>query len=339
MTVPALAKTWQFDLNQVIRWIDFNTVNQNLLFAIKESLKGFPLMPWVVKGSSNSVAAGMDNVDRWLSRTNLVSAAAGSAHSWIVLEQAGLNAGFQVCIDMRFNGGGTVAVSPSAGFTGGTTTNRPTATDEYTCTLVNAADASWGVTNLGAILNHNLHVMQSTDGQCTRIFVTVGNVDNAGTSFGNPPITTLFASFDKLRNPVTGFTIPVVSSWAGTTSAAEVMDYAALFSTSVNAENFRSRHSGTNMRVNLSWDHTWNIFNFLAWGPNTFTSEAAMMSLGAYVPNTATRRGRHGEFFDMWVAPRFPLPSFVFPDAVTPAFVKVGSLVLPWDGVSPTVFV
>lgn len=335
MTAPTKAKTWQFAVNQVIKWTTFDAVNQALMLALKNSLKGFTTNPWTVRGSSNSVAAAMDGVDRWATTANLVY---GTNHSWIVLRQDGLNAGFEVCIDYRISGGGTIAVSPSAGFTGGAINARPTAADEYTCTFAGSLDAAWGVANVSAAFNHNLHVMQSTDGECTRVFVTVPSADNALTNFGNEPTTTLFACFEKLRNPVTGFTIPVVSMWAGATNGAQIPSFTNLTATSAGSETMRSRHNGTTMRMTMSWEYSYTLIQNLLFGPNTFASEYAMLPIGAYCPNTASRRGRHGEFYDMWAGPQFPSTSFVLPDATSLSFVKVGNLYLPWDGASAPIF-
>lgn len=336
MTAPTIVKTWQFDVNQVFPWVDSDSANRTLLLAIKNSLIGFPLSPWVVAGSSNSVAAGMDGVDRWATTANLVYG--GGNHSWIVLQQDGINPGFQVCIDFRAAQTGTVAVSPANGFTGGAINARPTATDEYTCTLASSADAWWGMNFFNSAVNTNLHVMMSTDGECTRIFNTGPSGDNAATNYGNPPYTSLFACFEKLRNPVAGFTIPHVSGWLGQGNASDVLVYTTLGATGVGSETFRSRHNGTTMRMSMSWDYSWNWMQNNLRGVNTFSGEYPMVPIGAYCPNTATRRGRHGEFFDMWAGNIYPTASFQSPDADNPAFVKVGQLYLPWDGVSPTVF-
>jgi hypothetical protein len=336
MTVPTIEKTWQFDVNQSIEWVDYDTSWRTTMFLLKESLKGFPLSPWTVVGSSNSVAAGMDGVDRLAAPANLI---AGGNHSWIVLQQNGLNAGFQVCFDFTGGGSGTVAVSPSAGFTGGSIAARPTATDEYTMTLNGTGTAYWGIANFGVPFKYNLHVMQSTDGECTRIFVTTGSADNTGTIYGAQPITTLFANFDKLRDPVAGFSVPVVCSWGGHPSNQDSLVYTNVIASGAGVEFFHSRDVATNMRIAATWDHTFNFFQAFLVGPNTFTGEVWMGPVGAYCPNTATKRGRHGEFYDMWSGPIYPLTSFVLPSAEAPAYVKVGCLYLPWDGVSPTVFI
>lgn len=337
MTAPTLAKTWQFDVNQAIRWVSFDESNRRSVWAIKESLIGFPLSPWVVKGSSNSVAAGMDNVDRWVTSNNLVY---GANHSWIVLQQDGLNAGFQLCIDFRFSGGGTVVMSPSAGFTGGAINARPTAVDEVTCTYRNAADASWGILNIGDWRNTNLHVMQSTDGECTRIFQTVGAADTGSPNYGNPPVTMLWSFFEKIQDPVPNYSIPVVGMWCGNTAGTEMASYPEMTVLDANSSSIRSRDGATNMRLAMTWDHSYNFpqaSGFLT-GANQWSGEYPMMPVGLYGV-TVGKRGRHGTLADMWAGLTYPLAGYTLPDAATPTYVKVGSLYLPWDGVTAPSFV
>src|SRR5260221_1297717 len=112
MGMPTFVKTWQFNINQAIAsngtaGVAGQRISDNqVLLALKNSLKGFAQNPWTVQYSSNagnngtagaaSGAAGTvgDGVDRWTSakqdsgagNTNdLNRAAAGSRHSWFVL--------------------------------------------------------------------------------------------------------------------------------------------------------------------------------------------------------------------------------------------------------------
>lgn len=89
---------------------------------------------WTVRYSCDSVTAGSagDAVDRWTTFANLIWAANGTAHSWFVLRNATL--GYEVCLDCinatSTNMGFAVAEIATP-FTGGTTTTRPTATNEF----------------------------------------------------------------------------------------------------------------------------------------------------------------------------------------------------------------
>jgi hypothetical protein len=85
--------------------------------------------------SCDATVAGTkgDGVNRWDSDADITGATPGTAHSWYVLLHTALGA---LCIDKDSAGDGgggapgSVFWSPAAGFTGGTTLARPTATDE-----------------------------------------------------------------------------------------------------------------------------------------------------------------------------------------------------------------
>ena len=177
-TLPSLTKTWRFQVNQATAAGGSALAGcQNLLYAIKASLIGGGAWTdsagagaaaagnWTVIASSDSVAA--DGTDRWAAAGNVVFAAVGVAHSWIVLQQTGVGATFQLLIDCTTGGGTTayIAVSASAGFAGGTTLNRPTATDEVR--LCNTT--TWG--GPAANVASTLHVLRSTDGSCNRVLI------------------------------------------------------------------------------------------------------------------------------------------------------------------------
>jgi hypothetical protein len=148
--MATLERTWQHAWNQVP--ID-NTTNlklsQSLLQFWKSLLKGAitltnaggttigsPSGLWTVAGSSDSSTAGMDAVDRLTDITKWVRATAGSPHSWIVLK--GPTSGYgpaapYVILDYSSTSDGSINIAISkAAPTGGSTTARPTATDERT---------------------------------------------------------------------------------------------------------------------------------------------------------------------------------------------------------------
>lgn len=129
---------------------------------------------WTVPGSSNSVTAGMDGADRLSTTSNIVTTATGgAAHSWCVTKDSlGLSILFDWSAHATDRRYAKIYMSPSAGFTGGSITARPTATDEV---AVDARDdflwASAGATNSRWLLN----VIQRDDGLET---YAVGFKDN-----------------------------------------------------------------------------------------------------------------------------------------------------------------
>jgi hypothetical protein len=94
---------------------------------------------WTVVGSSDGATAGMDGVDRWgavYDGTKLIRAAAGTAHSWMVLRSPGITAGgltnvpFYMIIEWSASDVAPTFYGCKALPTGGTITARPTSTDE-----------------------------------------------------------------------------------------------------------------------------------------------------------------------------------------------------------------
>ncbi len=318
MGLPTLVKTWQFAVNQTVAAQGSGVAtDQAILYAVKNILSGFGTLPWTVRGSSNSSAAAMDATDRWTSAAAVVKA--GGAHSWIVLRQTGIATNFELCLDCNSGAGGsiTVVISPSAGFTGGSTTARPTATDEIV--LINST--TWCS---GQDVQHQIHAMQSTDGQCTRLQIWRGGTNQC-----------TFWLFDKPNNPPAGWTNPSVSIALGTSSGI-VSSYSNLQGSS----NFRGRGSAT--------------FNMFATGENaqavgnSIVAADASLGLGS-VPNDfdaawpfypigigssqASHRGRHGSLFDLWWRPNAVNDADTFPNnAATRQFVAMANLIHPWVG-------
>jgi hypothetical protein len=144
----------------------------------------------VCAGSSNSVAAGMDGVDRIISKANVVSASGAVAHSWQVLECVA--DGWQVLIDFNTanNWTATLVWSPGGLFTGGSVTARPTASDE----IVNRSALDWCIGNATNKINWTLIV--SEDGQN---FILTGGIT-----------TGLAVSWmmGRLENPRSWLTLP-----------------------------------------------------------------------------------------------------------------------------------
>jgi len=176
MTLPALQKTWQGGsspggtefVGQVLDG-GSDASEAVALFAMKESMIGFNAAAWTVAGSSDFSTAGMDATDRWLNVGNLqYRNNALDPFSWIVLRQAGIHAGnveVLIALDDTLAADAnrsniTIVVSPSAGFTGGSTTAVPTATDSFSVDGTDWLDAS------GAAM---VSCVMSTDGACTRL--------------------------------------------------------------------------------------------------------------------------------------------------------------------------
>jgi len=287
------------------------------MFAMKSAFLGFVSFPWVPWGSSDGVGGfgNGDAVDRWAAITNLVWAAAGSNHSWIVLSQAGLGGNAAICIDLSSASGEicTIVLSPAAGFgaanggADGTATARPTATDELV--LLNADRFG----SPSSATNSVLYAQQSTDGQCTRLFLLRSGA-----------CASLFA-FEKARNPIAAWTYPVV----GTVTAAsgnEVTTWAYLGNASTKTKMWLGSVGSVYFS---SWFGATTLVNSLPMDDDS--SEWPLMPVGCCI-TAAPHRGRKGQMFDMWWTASPLGTGNSYPNDETYQFLVLGDLVVPWFG-------
>lgn len=331
MTLPSLAKTWQFSVNQTVTsGGSGNLTAAKLMRTIKNSMKGFASTPWTVSGSSNAGgsdavptgSAGMDGVDRWTVDTDIASNGSNSRHPWIVLRQTGIATNYEICFEFQSTGSlGSIwiFVSPSAGFTGGTTKLRPTATDEITI-------SSGGAWHSGADATHQAHIWQSSDGECTRVLVW-----RAGTN-----LCTVWI-FDKPSLPPAGWTNPSVSYFYSTTTGIAIT-YANLSTGSTG----KGKNGTTLLTPKFSGegDTTTLLCNVTSVGTivNDFDSNWPIFSIGLYENVAASSRGKLGKVFDLWWKPSGATDGDTFPnDSNNRQFVCMGCLILPWtsDSTAP----
>lgn len=323
MALPVLTKTWQFSVNNSTG-LGAGTaldINRTWLRTMKDAMTSFASSPWTMQYSCNSTTAGTagDGVDRLTTNANLVWANPGTAHSWMVLRQTGVATNLELMISCE-NASATgviirMVVSPSAGFTGGSTTLRPTATDELTL-----YSGNWGTLAVTAV---RWHLMQSTDGQCTRMVAYTGGV--------------IAGSFliEKPASPTTGWTNPSFNYASGAAAAlaantlglptavgglqARIGTTAALLAMS--AESTISSTSPASFPTNVLWG---NI-------ANEVSGEWPMLPVGA-ICATAPVRGRHGSFQDLWTGSGGANTGDTYPAGSSNQFAQFGSLIFPWDG-------
>ena len=179
--MPRLERAWQHKVNQAYggTGVLLDDVN-SLLLGIKNALIDAASFgsPWIVWGSCNGSGLGEfgneDGVDWWADGGDLVRAAGGFHHSWMVLRQPGLGARAAICVDLNnmSTANATIVLSPSAGFgaanggADGTDTARPTATDE----LVLLSAGAWGARS--SIGSGTFHVVIDSAGLSTRVLIT-----------------------------------------------------------------------------------------------------------------------------------------------------------------------
>lgn len=313
MALPTLEKTWQFNVNQVSATGGSNLADcANTIYKLKAAMTGFSSNPWTVVRSSNSVTAGA--ADYWASSANLVWNGGGSAHSWIVLQQAGITGGpMQFLIDCDGQGTtpslfrGMVSVS---GFTGGTTTARPTATDEVL--LIRNDNTS--LPNVA--MNQILHVMQSTDGQCTRAFVF-----GSGSRY-------LLLSFESLADSTLTYK-----------GAAMGKYYSQATSELYSNANWVCKNSSTVCYCYTATEvyNNVQVANANNGAPSNIANAYPLAPLSLH-SETASYRGRYGRVSDMWFGSSSIPTGATYPSSPDDReFLQVGNLVLPWNGTIPII--
>lgn len=142
-TTVLLYKSWLFMLKSLL------IGNQTGTNGTSGAAPGGAL--WTVESSCDSSTANLVGTDLWTSTYNaakIVRAAAGTAHSWIVLKSPVALGPYYMCIDYASAADTTFTLtfSKAAFSTGGTTLNRPTSTGEWGNTALVLGDATTGTT-------------------------------------------------------------------------------------------------------------------------------------------------------------------------------------------------
>lgn len=324
MTLPILAKTWQITPNTSTPGLGGATTGSaHIARTIKNLMTSQIMSPWSVSGSSNAGgttgsptgSAGMDGVDRWTVDADIATGGSNNRHAWIVLRQTGIATNYELCWDFTNTGTlsqATFIVSPSAGFTGGSATARPTATDE----IITLNNVSW---TDGLDITHKIHYWQSTDGQCTRVMVWYSTFN-----------LTTFWLFDRPQNPVSGWTNPSVTTMCAANTGF-AFSYNSLSTGSI------SVGKGTTT-MTVKWSGEGDTNNILAQVTNIgnlandLDGSWPFSPIGLY-STTLGNKGRHGNLFDIWWKSEGLQNGDCFPaDPTTRKFVTMGTLILPWTG-------
>lgn len=334
MPVPTKEKTWQHLVNRAVGGTgDGKLDNRSYLLSLKNALKGFGLNPWTVwgsrswNGSTGSLDGSGGGNDYWTNTSMMVFNGAGSNHAWIVLTQPALSPSgkFSVCLDLTYLPYGDTAfyivVSPNNGFgvinggTDGTGTNRPTATDQYVY-----AEAGYGLLS-GTWQAKGLHVMQSTDGKCTRAVLCRGGGIEA------------FWIFDEVKNPCAAWTLPRVHrvlGYDGTTDKA----------TSYANFNDAAGLNGAIGSVNGSYYLTSEGYGGATLGENiTYvdddSGELPISPMWLVSSSFGVRGSRKASMYDLWWGSTAVANGDCYPADGSRSFAQFGHMIFPWDGSAP----
>jgi hypothetical protein len=365
MPLPRLAKTWQYNVNTRFPGLGLGgpaggdtteLMNQQLLFHIKSALVGFAQSPWTVIGSSNGTTAGMDGIDRWTSPSSIV--ARSNQWSWIVLQQAGINSKYQVCLDCRGSPLGQVVfiflrvyVSPVLGFgvanggTDGSPTIGPTALDQYPIIDIDLnipfVQSYWNLGGTDSALDTEegptdaiVNIWQSTDGQVTRIMILRPRVILPAAT--EECAVRAYAAFERPRNPIAGWTNPSMAMWiqerslfGGTPMSIGMLNDNAFLRTRTPSGSVAHLFMTTEAYAGqMATERLHSV--------NSFTNRFQISPI-ALASETSGFRGRHGQVFDMWHGSRFLRDGDTFPSDGSRQFIHFQHVILPWNGTSPLV--
>lgn len=316
MALPTLVKTWQYNVNQTIAAAGTALDdNRKLLKAIKDSLLGFGSGAWTTSYSCNGITAGTpgDGVDRWTTEADIVWALPG-AHSWYVLKQTNIDANFEVLLECKSSSQAlTIVMTSTATFTGGTTTSRPTATNE----VYIKNNGYWG--GAPSDVQQRLHVMMSTDGQCTRIIMCDTNSPKA------------FWLFDKVSSPVANWATPAVGFAYGVSNLGGPAMLSLIIYQSANFKAFGN--SAMDLYLTCEGKASAPLFSSLT-VPNDLSADYPLFAT-ALVSETAGNKGRHGRMVDLYYGLSNLSNGDTYPGDGSNQFAQFGCLVLPWNGSTP----
>ena len=347
---PVIERTWeQVELALAAQGSQLAT-EQNLVYQIVQALTnaGSFTTPWQIRGSSNSVTASLLALGAagpgtgWAAPASLVWAGGAAPHSWIVLRKTtwgGASAGAHPEILISCNYGISdylyVWFSPNAGFTGGSTTLDPTATDAVPLFLGGTQYLTFGAN--GTNQAYTVDVFQTNDsadalGACTRVVIRWGTIASG------------FWSFETPKQPVTGWTYPVTSMILGTNTGVTPLVHGNLY------QNISPTYGLSPLPVNgkTPLQFFWTgesigtgLLTTLLGAPNDLSGKYPMMPCGLNVPASGSgaspsSAGRLGMFFDIWWGVSTLPYAQQYAGAAPHAFTQFGELIFPWPSGAST---
>jgi hypothetical protein len=312
--IPVTERLWQRVRNEAVVAAGSAAATTRALFLLLNArVTGFELNPFAILGSSDSITAGLDRVNRLTAPSKIVFAASG-VHSWVIWSQAAT--GMQLCWDWNSTTAARATLVASlAGFTGGSTTARPTAVDERILISANA----W---TCGDDVQQVLHVFHSVDGLQTIILVCQGGDAKTMIVLG------------RAAEPVSGWTTPYFAFAAANSNGGageHATEWERLYRTPGMAswgptgamDLFASTHTTRAGGANAS---TPSCVQIDAADPLTGKFPTQPMGL---VSVTTNMKGRHGRLADLWfVAPS--LANGFFPG--TDQYAVFGEYMISWGG-------
>lgn len=323
MALPSLDKTWNFQVNQSCgNFVSVADDIKDFLLKLKNSLVA---LGWTVWGSSNSVNAGNgDGVDRWVTVANVVGANAGSPHSWIVLKNTALATNAAILIDYS---GGSTSYSFSVSVTGfgaansgvdGTNVLAPTGSGVYSY----VAGVTFCLHQSNATFKCKLHVIASTDLECTRVFVT---------SALYPQNVGVFI-IEKSKNPVVEWLYPVytvTTAFETRLNSNQLSDGGIVFSKQ-NSTSLVLRYTGEGIGNANGGSN--NLADFQPVADDNSAGSFPMFPINILCSTVGHRNWRKGSVYDMWWGSYNVRQGTTYPSNGTKQFAQFGRIIVPWNG-------
>lgn len=333
MALPTLTQDWRFNVNQNLDSPGTGLgCFQQLILAIKNTLitggSGWTdgtntpsvlFNPWTLVASSDSVTASAS--DLWDSNTDLVWAITGTAHSWVVLRQAGIHgANFEICIDLNSSVSNFYQITLVVSWTGfdvgaPSILTRPTASDEK----VLQSQALWANTS-SSVFDCILHVLIDSGGENTRIIVCRA---------GAPVSTWVFA---KPIKTIGGWNRPAIAFMTASAATTYALFYAS--------RGVQIRYDNVNLGVYLSADThgptpgVGGASGVRLTVANEVSSEWPLWS--PKIVNDYSPAGVLGELSDVWWGSTGPADGDTYPATGTlKQFVQFSDWVHPWNQTTP----
>jgi hypothetical protein len=233
------------------------------------------------------------------------------------LKQTGIAANFQICIAALTANATypriTLVVSQNAGFTGGGLSDRPTATDERV--VLDESDWFWisSSTNSDGVID----VVESTDGECTRVVFCGSNAAVA------------LLLIDKPKNPDANWTNPWVVGHKRGNQGSDQLTYSSFNDN----DEFYGQFTGVDTTYYLATIGFNNaMIGEQIGGANEVENAYEIYPIWLYCP-TASRKGTHGQLYDLWFsAADGVVTGDTYPLAGGMTFAQFSEMVFAWDG-------
>lgn len=344
MSNLTFTRQWLLNVSNMSDWLiaGSNSISQNALMKIKNVLKGSdngkygwtdqsgtivstPTF-WTVDHSCDSIIAGTvgDGIDRWSDLTKIVWGNVAGINSWIVLRNttAGLfwliscenSASDTNTLDMWVS---KVGFGATYGGTNGTTSARPTATDEQNMLV----STLWGS---GNGLPIRFHIMMSSDGLATRVLIT-----RAMSLCGMWLIEPLADPIENLENNL----VAVAKGANGSFDFSSGLSQTAIpLARKIGGPVINGIFTAEGSRYQFNTHITSTLADRTIW--NDMAQRNSVFAINIYGLGYPTR-GKIGTIADMWGGSDLILSGRSWPGDHSRKLIALGPLVIPWNGTVP----